>query len=264
MKPLHFHLPAALLLLALPVFAAEPALPELVSDRPDYTESTETIRPGFTQLEGGWRWEGHNRSNSTTGPSPLLRIGLASRLELRLGSDGYQIESTVGQRNSGGSDFEVGAKLRVAEQARWRPAFSVITAVSVPVGGARFSSGGLDPFLKLCWSKSLPHGFDAGVNANFRWDTGEAETFVERGYSLTVGHKLPAGLRGFAEVYRVSPIVDDERSHVVADAGVSRMLGKNVQLDLEVGRTLGARTPAWVFGFGFVIRTAMIPRLAFR
>ena len=207
------------------------------------------------------------RDRTIGGPYPLLRLGVTPRLELRLGSDGFQSESReVGgarERHSGSSDFEIGTKTRLLDDRRWVPAFSIIPGVSLPIGSRDFSSGGHDPFLMFCLGKELVKGFDATGNVNFRWDRGQGEAVVERGYSLSVGHKLPAELRGFWEIYRISPIADDERAHLVADTGVSRALGRNFQMDLAIGHTIGANTPSWIFTVGFAVRapwSVLLPR----
>ena len=50
---MHRHLCAALLGLAIALPAAAQMDDPLVSDRPDFTESTGTIAPGHVQVEGG-------------------------------------------------------------------------------------------------------------------------------------------------------------------------------------------------------------------
>lgn len=237
-------------------------LAPLTTDRPDFTESTETMGPGVAQLETGIQRTSHALRDGNTktigGPLSLLRIGLTKRLELRLGNDGMQAEfhhlSEGMEHHSGMADFSVGTKLKVLTESTRVPAFSVITGVSLPIGNTYFSSGGHDPFVKLCWSKSLPRGFDAGVNADFRWNTGGSAMPVERGFSLTAGHDLIGGFRGFWEVYRLSPVPDDERAHYVADTGISRLIGRNMQVDVAVGHTIMAKTPSWLVGVGFTVR----------
>ena len=234
---------------------------ELITDRPDYTESTETVATGFAQLELGLQTSAHALHDGNTytfgGPFPLLRIGLNHRLELRLGTDGMQVESGseggILYRSSGMSDLEAGIKLRLMGEGRRLPSVSVIGALSLPVGGSHFSSGGRDAILQVCWSKDLAKGFDIGGNFNLRRDTNGA-VLLEHGYSLTTGHKLPGGLRGFWEIYRISPIPGDERAHWIADSGISRRLGRNVQVDVEIGHTVVAATPCWLIGFGLAVR----------
>ena len=56
---------------------------EIVTDRPDITESAVVIPVGALQLESGFTWA-KNRGKGTVDLSEsLLRLGLASRTELR-------------------------------------------------------------------------------------------------------------------------------------------------------------------------------------
>jgi hypothetical protein len=73
---------------------------------------------------------------------------------------------------------------------------------------------------------------------------------------------LPGGLRGFWEVYRISPIPYDEAAHWVADTGISKVLKDRLQVDVMVGHTMLARTPCWVVGTGFSIRVPWSARRA--
>ncbi len=96
---------------AIPCFGQEKSLkPELVTDRPDQTESSVVVPPGYVQVETGWslsrHQEGGIRTNTHTFPGTLFRIGALDRMELRLGYGGALWEQTreAGQStNSSGS-----------------------------------------------------------------------------------------------------------------------------------------------------------------
>ena len=234
------------------------------TDRPDFTESTDTIAPGLVQLEGGFLLSRHamgaTPQRQIGAPYALLRLGLTSFAELRFDADGFSSESHLingaWEQHGGNSDLEIGAKVRVLNEKVHLPALAFIAGASVPTGSSYFSSDRIDPFLEVAWSKSLPRGFEAGGNINFRW--GGSET--EHGYSLSVGHSLGHGFGSYSEIYRISPIDGDEAAHWIANGGITKLLGENVQLDLEAGHTINARTPHWFVGAGFAIRMAA-PRL---
>src|SRR5262247_1179263 len=68
--------------------------PELVTDRPDFTESSEVVGRGVLQVESGLTLEQPDDSvRQVTLPQLLFRFGLGSRVELRLASDGYVAQS---------------------------------------------------------------------------------------------------------------------------------------------------------------------------
>lgn len=161
-------------LLLLPVVAAAQTtdVGELVTDRPDFTESSMVVGPGMMQLETGSSLEfdgrGDGRSRTLTTPLALMRLGISRTVELRLSSDG-DIFTAFGQGSSrfstnGFADVEVGAKWVFLDRKAQAFAMAVIPMVSVPVGTAIASSGTLDPTVKLTWAKSLPGGFDLSGN----------------------------------------------------------------------------------------------------
>ena len=65
----------------------------LVTDRPDFTESTDAVPYGLFQLEVGYTFthdrESGVRNQTHTSPELLLRAGLAQDFELRIGWAGY-------------------------------------------------------------------------------------------------------------------------------------------------------------------------------
>lgn len=65
--------------------------PELVTDRPDQTESSTTVPYKSVQVEMGWEHseEDDDGLETDTFPQTLLRYGLADNLELRLEYAGY-------------------------------------------------------------------------------------------------------------------------------------------------------------------------------
>lgn len=228
----------------------------LSTDRPDFTESTDTVPPGSVQLEGGILNSRHalesGPSRESGLPYVLARFGLTRFAELRWDANSYEMESDQlnGQRqnHSGSTDFDIGVKVRAWDERKLLPAFAVIAALSVPDGSAFFTSGTHNRMLELCWSKSLPAGFDAGGNVNFQWGD------IEHAVSLSVGHKLGRGVRAYWETYRISPIQSDEALHWIFDTGITKQIGKLTQLDIEIGHTLNARTPLWFVGAGFALR----------
>ncbi len=122
--------------------AAAPPAPvaergELVTDRPDFTESSVVVGKGIWQLETGAAYVGDAQgARAFAAPQALLRLGLTNRFELRLGASGFLAErQTLGANQTvGGSDFELGAKFTVLDQAHHGVALAIIPIVSLPVG----------------------------------------------------------------------------------------------------------------------------------
>ena len=232
---------------------------ELVSDRPDFTESTEVVARGYVQLETGMVGERSGGDSGTamafTVPQPLARIGLTRKVELRIAGDGYQWQRNLaaGDRLRGASDPSFGAKVKLAQETKRLPAIAVIGAVSTPIGHRDFTSYGYDPEVKICWSKAGPGGFAASGNVNFSSVTDAEGRLFNRAVSFSVGHDLPAGFGGYWEWYDLS--LDRGLGHSsMFNMGITRSLGPDAQVDFLVGHTMSGNLPGWFSGMGLVIR----------
>ncbi|MBK8249721.1 MAG: transporter [Gemmatimonadetes bacterium] len=120
-----------------------------MTDRPDFTESSETVPTGMAQLESGATVQRVGEETGTTVGEALLRVGLASRVELRLGFNSYAVVRSPGARQQGLEDASVGAKLGLISGGGVVPKMSVIVASSVPTGAQPFRADKLQPEMKL-------------------------------------------------------------------------------------------------------------------
>jgi hypothetical protein len=235
-------------------------LPEIVTDRPDYTESTDVAGRGVLQIENGFTVERSQTGHSLAGPELLMRIGLSKRLELRVGGDGVLTERRPGaNRVSGFSDVDLGMKILLFDQGRNRPALSLIPIVSVPLGSAEFSSGGYDPTLKVALGKDLPKGFSLGGNVNFSSLNTPCDRFLQTALSASLGHSLGGGFRGYWEIFGFTPWEKDGSTAVIVNTGITRSIGKNAQVDIRVGKRLTESGPGWFWGMGVAFRQPQWP-----
>ena len=102
---------AVLLLLLVPVGTdvARAQSPDLVTDRPDQTESATVVQRGRLQVETGYLFARDGDVDGYAVPGTLFRLGLGGRLELRLGHAGI----VGGAGRSGAGDSELGAKINL-------------------------------------------------------------------------------------------------------------------------------------------------------
>ena len=238
-----------------PARPAGAELPELVTDRPDFTESTEVVGKGVFQMESGFTVARSQGGSSLSGPELLMRVGLSKRLELRFGGDGFLRERTPGGESfTGRSDSELAMKIRLFDQGRYRPALSLIPIVSAPVGSAYFSSGGYDPTVKVALGKDLARGFSVGGNVNFSSLNTPQGRFRQTAWSASLGHDVGRGFGAYWEVFGFVPWDKDGSAAWLANTGISRSIGKNVQFDVRVGKSLTDSGPNWFWGMGMAVR----------
>jgi hypothetical protein len=232
---------------------------DLVTDRPDFTESSLVVGAGIWQLETGMAFEGDAAgARAFAAPQALLRLGLSRRVELRLGAGGFLAErSATGiESTTGGSDFEIGAKVTVLDEERHGIGVSLIPIVSLPVGSDAFSSGGVDPTLKITWARELPRGFGLSGNVNVMAETEEDEHVGRHAWSFSLGHELVYGWGGYAEVYGFSSLERGGDAAWTVNGGLTRGIGGDRQFDVSVGRGVTDAAPNWFVSAGFSLRGA--------
>jgi hypothetical protein len=209
---------------------------ELVTDRPDQTESSVTVPDHHWQLETGWTWsrdEGDGfRLDTSEGPGTLLRWGLANDWELRFGWAGWAREELeVGGRSTvvdGATDGELGAKVRLAEERGSRPEIALLFSTSVPLGDSDLGSDAFDPSFRFCLSHTLSDRLSLGYNLGLEWQTasaGDEEHTLSSGvYTVALGIELGERKGAFVEQQVFS---DAGRRHEGASQGSNFLLLSN-------------------------------------
>ena len=255
-----------------PCFAQEkvPPKPELVTDRPDQTESSAVVPPGYVQVETGWslsrNQEGGIRTNTHAFPGTLFRIGALDRMELRLAYGGALWEQTreAGQSSnlSGSGDMGIGAKLYFWEEQDWLPETALLVGVSLPVGKEQFSSGRADPSFRFNLSHTLSDRLSFGYNLGATWEstldeTNDRDTLSLFNYTAVLGIGLNERAGLFVEAFGDIPFNAQGGPRNSLDGGFTYLIRDNLQIDGSAGIGLSYSTDDWFVGLGF---TARLPR----
>lgn len=251
-----------------PLAAQDTPPGELVTDRPDRTESAAVVAPGYVQVETGVLFtrdeEGAAEVEVVEGPGTLVRIGLGGRTELRLGWDGWvrQEVSLAGGGDvtvDGAGDAELGAKVRLRDEAGRLPEAALLVGVSLPLGDEELTSDRYDPSILLSLAHTLSERLALGYNAGVAWssapgEAGAVETSSHIVWSAALGLGLTERLGAFAELFGEEPIDAPGSSAVSADGGFTWLVRPNLQLDLFAGAGLTDEAPDWFVGTGISIR----------
>lgn len=241
-----------------PSATAEP----LTSDRPGYSDGVNVLPSGLFQLESGFSLSGQSDRNwadhTLIAGTPTLRLGVGHRLELRFGGDGFRLnshrEGNVYQRAMGVSAFAVGAKYALVPERGFRPALSLIAVTSLPAGDAPSTSSGVDPALKLAWSKTLSESTSASGNVVVSSLSASGGRYNQQAVSLQLSRNLWRDWGGFGEVYLVTPVDRGGSGAWTFDTGVSYALGRNAQFDISVGQQIVPLARCWFVAAGIVVR----------
>jgi hypothetical protein len=237
-----------------PVVMAE--TPELVTDRPDQTESTEIVPKGFVQTELGF---GDADAADATFAG-LARIGLSERIELRVGLDEFFLSGP-----EDAVDMSIGAKFRLAGERDWRPAIAVIAALNQKLGNSLSPvSDGLRPSFRFAFSHTLSERLSLGYNAGVSWDeivstvgmpaVPDKELESRFLWTAVLGIGATERVGFFVEAFGDSGLSDDGPTETALDGGVTFLVRPNVQLDVFVGAGLSDAAPDWLAGAGVSFR----------
>ena len=237
---------------------------ELVTDRPDQTESSSVVPRGLVQLEMGWSREvedGDIEARSDAMPALLARIGVARRLELRLGHEGYTWESGVEPEAEGLGDAGIGVKVKLSEEGPgWRPDAALIAGTTLPTGQDGFTSERADPAFRFALSHTVSERVSLGYNLGAAWasgpdDSGMIRTETSCQYTATVGFALAERFGSFLEIFGEAPLSDGARDATTSlDGGFTFLVLPNVQLDAAAGVGLSDEASDWFFGLGASVR----------
>ncbi|MDQ6871883.1 MAG: transporter [Gemmatimonadota bacterium] len=245
------RLPGCCLLVAILVLSAcapigkvETPAPVIEADRPDFTESPETVPPGSIQAEGGYTY---NRDESGTSQSIgelLVRVPAGHRAELRVGFNSYVIEHAAGRVRRGFEDMEIGTKVRIIEQEdpSLVPNVSILLLSTLPTGRARIGSRVMQPTAKLALGWQLSERLSLQSNANYTYASEDGTRFSQWATSASLGADVTPRLETFLEWFGTSPPSLGAKRADYLDTGAAMKFGSSLRLDARVGanaRTTG-------------------------
>jgi hypothetical protein len=226
-------------------------MPVIEADRPDFTESTETVPTGTIQAEGGYTL---SRDEGTTNHSIgelLVRVPATSHAEVRVAFNSYSIERGAGVARRGFEDMEVGAKIRLIEhkERSLLPNVSILGLTTLATGHRGIGSGAMQPTAKLALGWELSERFSLESNANYTYASQNQTRFSQWAGSASVGAEITSRLESFLEWFGTSPASLGATRADYLDAGGAMRFGRSLKLDARVGvNARGSRD--YFVGFG--------------
>jgi hypothetical protein len=246
------------LLSFIPIFAQD-----LVTDRPDQTESAVVVPKAAFQLETGWVFsrEGELRAaiHRHQFPSTLLRIGLTPRFELRLGLEGWLWERAAGGTRRGFGDLTVGGKVLLWSESDGLPQLALVVTAAVPAGQDGFSRERIDPELRVALSHTLSKRLSFGYNVALARVTeaensDRPEVTTEFLYTASLGIEVTSRLGLFVESYGGAPVNRGGPPAHAVDTGLTLLIAPALQLDASAGVGLSDAAEDWIMGLGLSLR----------
>jgi hypothetical protein len=242
--------------LAVSVALAIPALSQaegystdnVITDRPDFTESAVVVPVGTMQFEGGFTLEQWPNDLSVFSlPELLIRKSMSETIELRIGVPSYTKISN-GFDLSGIGDASIGAKFELGRSQSGID-LAAIASLSLPIGKDGLTSDEPDPSFALVAGKTLDERWSFGAQIMAGWLASD----FNWGATAVVGASLGGTWGGFFEL-ATDGLSGSGSTSTIAHTGLTYVLKSGVQLDYHVGFGLSDAAPDVLFGAGLSFR----------
>ncbi|MGM0551500.1 MAG: transporter [Bacteroidota bacterium] len=247
-------------LVATMVANAQDTPSELITDRPDQTESARVVPLKALQIETGLILENYDTEyitiKNTTYNTTLLRYGLMANFELRLGLSYLSQERTYTNPNykvneSGLSPLYTGFKVELLEEKGWLPQLAFLGSLTLPATAAEaFKPDHVAPGMRFAFAHTLTEQLSLGYNLGAEWDGHSAAPYYF--YSLVLGIGIGDHMGLFLETYGYKP--EGEEIEPLIDAGFTFLLRNNLQFDISGGLGLKHSVPDNFLSVGVTYR----------
>jgi len=239
---------------------AQDEVRELITDRPDQTESSAVVPHKSLQIETGFVMEnndtGEANRKSFTYNTTLFRYGLLENLELRLGLEYLGKEVSVNdtgttKTTSGLGPVSAGFKVKIADEDRWKPEMAFLGGLVLPFTASDdFKPDYSAANIRFSFAHTLSEKLSLGYNLGAEWD---GETAIPGYfYSIVLGIGLTDKLGMFVEGFGLIP--EEGGSEHLFDAGFTYLVLSNFQLDLSGGIGINDNAADNFLSFGLTYR----------
>lgn len=240
---------------------SQTVIPELITDRPDVTESAVTVPTGSFQVETGFSFQQQkftelgesieNRSISLF--STLFRYGVFHNLEFRFGGEYYSNKSYVNEFSStihGASELAIGSKLALRNAEELLTNFALLFETTLPFGAEGLKPQKFEPKFMLLAEQELSEIGSLSGNFGIEYASDQDNYLLD--YSLSVGLDVAERIGVFAEIF------GQTRNGLLPenffDCGITYQQTNNLQVDFSIGSTLLKSKTEWFAGVGISLR----------
>lgn len=214
----------------------------LITDRPDATESPNTVPQGFFQYEGGFLFSknkagtgGVDRTALNTG---LFRIGVLDNLELRLGYNIMEqthemlVCATTAKELSGLDPMLLGFKMAIRQGETGKADLGFMAHVYLPFTASedfRPQTTAVD--FRFSVGHTLNESSSIAYNIGAQWAADEAEMAYV--YTVAYGLSLSEKWGVYLELYGDLP--ENSSPNHSWDTGLTYLINNHIQLDATIG-----------------------------
>ena len=214
---------------------------QLITDRPNQTDTSVIINTGDIQIETGISLQ-----EIETNISSLIRIGIMSGFELRINAN-YLINDQISfQRKSSFSDFVLGSKFKIFNSDKSKAKISFLSNISIPTAPEIFSFNEYGFLNKILISHDFKSNSQIISNLGYSKFTNYQGQYI---YSLVYGKRLES----FSIFFELFGDSNSNFTNLNFDSGLTYLLDSDNQFDLSIGKGLDNDLFFVKLGFSFRI-----------
>ena len=221
---------------------------ELVTDRPDITESALVVPGKNIQLETGVSIEDFGSGfNVYNVPTFLFRIGFNNRFELRLGST-YSFTN----QEEGFNATEIGLKINMNEDRSNPYQHAILLGVGIPylVDPELRDNTYTTPNIMYAFQFNLAKNIGFSSNLGAVWDTkNQGALFI---YSASLGYSISEKVGLYLEIFGNEK--EKGESSASFDGGFTYLINPTMQLDASYGTRISPNTDYQYLSLGYTWR----------
>jgi len=227
---------------------------EIVTDRPDQTESSSTIPNQSLQIECGIQYTTNSTGNRIEKqlllPTTLFRIGVIQKIEFRILSqlEFYQ-ERQDSSSHIGLSDIEIGTKIQLFQRPNSWIEVAFLSHLVLPIGSFGLSNEQLGSINKVCISHPIGKEINLGYNIGYNYFGDKNGDLT---YSLALGFEISEKASIYIEPFgTINNFIQNE---TFVDFGFCYLIHENLQIDFSLGTGVTKRMNYLSSGFSWLIQ----------
>ncbi len=222
---------------------------EIITDRPDQTESSSTVPLKSLQIEAGIFFQRDNRTQANAYPSILWRYGIAANFELRLLTQ-FEINKPLNSSilNSGISDLQIGAKIQLFKRENVNTEIAFLSHILLPTAKSQITNSKFGIINKIAVSHSLTEKIGLGYNIGYDYfGTGSGNLTYSIALNVSLSDKISFYFEPYGEF-------SEYKNHFASfDTGFTYLLKDNLQFDISYGTGFNYTMSYFSTGFSWNI-----------
>ena len=235
----------------------------LSADRPDATESTQTVDAGHVQLEMDialyLKDRGRFSEDTFAFAATNMKLGLSHNVDLQLIWSPYVRAKTRAsgftEREEGISNLGIRTKINLwGNDGDTKTSLALLPFVVVPLGNESVGDDDIQGGLVVPFAMDLPRGWGLGAQLGVEVVRNDADDGYRADFTQTVvvGRDIVGNLAGFVEFASVAP--SEGSWFGTVNVGLTYAIGENVQLDVATFIGVNDVAPDFVLFTGITWR----------